>query len=107
MKWVLSHFEIAEGLKYLMAGGFNVGRIFASQNKIVFAQKQLDFLEASNYDLYGSYFHSDYSNCITQTCQIQLMTKGESLFPLLRQQLLQMSGSSFVGKLLKMTSLVF
>lgn len=84
MKWVLSHFEIAEGLKYLMAGGFNVGRIFASQNKIVFAQKQLDFLEASNYDLYGSYFHSDYSNCITQTCQIQLMTKGESLFPLLR-----------------------
>lgn len=35
------------------------------------------------------------------------MTKGYGLFPLLTQQLLQMSGSSFAGKLLKITILVF
>lgn len=107
LKRVLSYFGIAKGLKCLKAGGFNVGRILASQNKIIFSQKQLDFLEASNYHLYGSYFHSDYSNCITQTCQIQLTTKGSGLLPLLTLQLLQMSGSSFPGKLLKMTVSVF
>lgn len=43
LRHVLSYFGVAKGLNRVMAGGFNVGRIFASQNKIIFAQKQLDF----------------------------------------------------------------
>lgn len=43
LKCVLAYFEITKGLKCLMAGGFNVGRVFASQNKIILAQKELDF----------------------------------------------------------------
>lgn len=51
------------------------------ENLCLSGQKNLcpevvSFLEASNYHLYRSYFHLDYSNFITQTFQIQLKTKG-------------------------------